>query len=643
MICFYFNFLIRATHALYHPNLVEKDSGDLFVKGISESTSDLFEFHEQSTTIQDKEISHSGRNQTFYKCEITITGRTKFLNNFAFGAGVTSGSGGAINILESIFQAHSDSPDYQIIFESNKASVGGAICSVSSAMLLYNSTFTSNMAYKNGGAIYFQSEFNPTDGSYLSPKITLIGGWLEFRQNIASEVGGAIAISYAVEVYIELSKFYSNKCSFTGGAISSANCDSLKLFRSWFAYNVVDASTPEYRLTTDTKTKLRGETMSKDYPNKVNSNHELGRGGGAIYFYSDSRKGSTPTGAKTYEMRSLRSYHTCFYKDSATTTGSSLGGGAGNEVLLDGYLEYVTYDDYMYGAVPEVERDEAISKVKRPLKGNCSVNSLQMRNTTREPWGVCEVITTDLPGIGDAPSVYNETNISYIVGTPTVNGTAAGVPSPTKFVYDATPITKVPGPTTEKRYPTAQTQLGPSLKSGKIFPGSYSVPLFYPNFTITIPKPTPHETAASTPHSTPRHTFSPSATPIIIKVQATLEAKLPEAQGNSSTIKKDNKLIAIIAGAVAGLIALIALIVFFTYYFMRKDEVSDDSAISLKEETVLHADEMATTDFKISLNNDSIVATEGPAENSRADPFGKDFMEQDMVEDFFAQKDLREF
>ena len=65
MICFYFNFLIRATHALYHPKLVEKDSGDLFVKGISESTSDLFEFHEQSTTIQDKEISHSGRNHTF--------------------------------------------------------------------------------------------------------------------------------------------------------------------------------------------------------------------------------------------------------------------------------------------------------------------------------------------------------------------------------------------------------------------------------------------------------------------------------------------------------------------------------------------------------------------------------------------------
>ncbi|EAY16393.1 polymorphic outer membrane protein, putative [Trichomonas vaginalis G3] len=605
---------------------------------MDESTSDIYQYYEQATTIEDKEISSTGRTNTFYKCELTIKGRTKFSNNFAFGAGVTSSSGGAIFLCESIFQAHSDSPDYHIIFESNQAALGGAICAKASALLLYNTTFTSNMAYKHGGAIYFQSTFKPTESSYLSPQMTLIAGWLEFRQNIASEVGGAIAISYAVEVYIELSKFYSNKCSFTGGAISTANCDSLKLHRNWFAYNTVNASTTEYRLTTDTKTKLRGETIGDDYANTVIPNHQYGRGGGAIYFFSDSRKGSLPKGPKTYEQRIIQSYHCCFYKDSATTTGSSLGGGAGNEVLLDGYIEYVTYDDYMYGAVPEVERDEAISKVNRPLNGNCSVNYLQMRNTTLEPWGICEVITTDLPGIGDAPNIYNETNISYINATETENGTAYDIPNPTNFVYYATPITKFNTPITQRQYRSAATVIGASLKSGKIFPGSYSVPLLYPNFTITIPKPTPHETVATTPHNTPKYTPSPSDLIIIVTVGPTLNPNIPEVQANTDTThNKKTKLLGLILGIVGGLLALIALSIFLFLYFREKDESTEDSALSLQEETVLTAKDLSSADVTITYTNP--LWTTGITETD--DPFVDDFQEQEKIENFFEQKDLR--
>lgn len=146
---------------------------------------------------------------------------TNFLNNFAYSeGGNTVGRGGAI---------YNESGEVRIIdnslFQDNLAGystgvgnhLGGAIYSKNGSLNVYSSTFNTNAAAGNGGAIYTER-----DSSDVSAGLVFIEG-CSFNGNWAYVDGGAVALVNEINgpTFITDSDFLENHADVSGGAIYS--------------------------------------------------------------------------------------------------------------------------------------------------------------------------------------------------------------------------------------------------------------------------------------------------------------------------------------------------------------------------------------------------------------------------------------
>ncbi|EAY02241.1 hypothetical protein TVAG_438320 [Trichomonas vaginalis G3] len=118
----------------------------------------VISMNNQLFTFKSAIVESSKREYVYYKCDVTITSESKFLNNYGFGKSTSSGFGGALYMYESVFQIVSPDPSKNSIFSGNSAAYGGALCLVSTASYLSNAVFTSNQAYKHAGAVYFENK-----------------------------------------------------------------------------------------------------------------------------------------------------------------------------------------------------------------------------------------------------------------------------------------------------------------------------------------------------------------------------------------------------------------------------------------------------------------------------------------------------
>lgn len=495
--------------------------------------------------------SNTRRNSTYVLCTIYIEESTQFSNNYAFGSGKSSGQGGAIMISNSILCISNYNSNSFVTFTGNSASVGGAICAISSASLSYNTIFQSNIAYKFGGAFYFQGAYSSVDG-YLASQVTLLGSGLNFTNNTAFDMGGAIAATLTLEIYFENTIFVENKCSLSGGAVICFNCDDLKFVGCAFICNTVDATNPDNHMVTYIRklSAFGNEEISSDFPNTDIPTRFKGRGGGAISFLSNAKKGSLLTGDNTYEKRTVNTQHCCFINDSATTTGQSFGQGAGHEILLEGYSQWISYYDYVSGFKNEEyiegQKSEYVSRVLRGWASNSTGWQVYNLITSTSDSEICSLVS-DIDVT--VPTFSPEQSYSYASEINTGNGATSSVPSPTTFVYAATPITKLPYQTTASApfTITAYTVIGSgAIDYSKEFTNYYpfgesftSFP-FLPDRTIRA-TPAMTLTASATPSKTPLRTDLPTPNSLLTsesgKTYSTFTSQVIIATSTFTTLK----------------------------------------------------------------------------------------------------------
>lgn len=530
-----------------NPDRTEKENTPSFVDAITDNYTllDLNLINEEleySTTT----MSSTHRDFAFIRCSVTLYGDTNFISNYAFGQSPSSGLGGAIFLSQSVLVFYGSGSTHN--FSMNIASVGGAICSIASSISLECTTFQSNIAYKYGGGIYFQGAFlKDNDYNYLSPSVTLIGYNNVFNSNSACEIGGAIAFSFGLQIYLEKIIFAMNKCCFSGGAVFCSGVDDIKFVYCTFIKNIVNAENTNIM---SYPMKLRYEESSTTFSNggfvRELPSRFKARGGGAICFISDAKKNlGLPTTETTKEQRYLETNGCCFNKDSSTYTAVTFGNGAGHEILLEGYAKWKSYMDRMNGIDKNlIHFGFANQYVSRSLSsiwdGNASEWVIFDYQGAANSSEIC--YPTSITLNNSDPDLPDETTISYAEISNEGNDAAtSSVPDPTSYTYVATPITRLPQATTQSAslYSIATRNIGTDttfdfnnlFNPGSTGNGSPSTPEHYPGLTATpnlgfrtlvatpsrTAKETPYETIFSTAHSTPYETIFSTAhsTPVI--------------------------------------------------------------------------------------------------------------------------------
>lgn len=626
-----------------YDNLVSQEDTPSFIQITKKNKTD-FDLHYNREIHIETDISSTHREQTFYKCSINVNSNTKFLSNYAFGTDKSSGSGGAICLSQSVLLVSNGA-----IFQENQAAVGGAICAIGSAILVDGAKFDQNNAYKYGGGVYFQTNFlNEGEYNYLAPSSSCIIQGCSFLANTACELGGAAALSYGLEIYFEACEFIQNKCSFGGGAVSSSNVDNLKFVQCKFVKNIVDAENPKLMSASLSKRaegktdKTQGNLVS-DIPSRFK-----GRGGGAVCFLSDGKKGLSPTSpVYSKKQRYLESHHCCFVEDSSTYTGQSFGLGAGHEIILEGYSKWKSFQDRMNNIDPKQMQWGTMNQfVSR------TVNNFFEENAT--DWVLLEFLgdaSDEECTPKNAPSeeqivTPEESSIKYATKSNQGNeNITSEVAPPSQYTYVATPITKLPMPSTESplNWPPPSRKVGTetTAEPGKVFnptPEDVSITEKYPIGLTAIPD-MGFRTRFATPFVTAKQTESIIDTPSPTeKVPEVPEVPTPspvngnEAQGAGETKKKFP--LALVIGVVAGLLALLALAGLIAWLVMKKKgDSSDESAIEMNEETVMAT---ATTDgATATLTNENPLWTTSVVGNSE-NPFLNDFEEDEQIEGFFS-------
>ena len=173
--------------------------------------------------------------------------RQVILTKCQFQDNVAQADGGAIISL--------NISELQILetnFTGNNASVGGAISATHQAsLLIFNSTFGENSAYRRAGSIFsrntplylhgatFRSNRAPYGGAIGTMNSTLHIRETYFAHNAASEQGGAIDSEMDCLVYLQRCIFQSNNAEKAGGAISIWNNSALEIHETNFTFNKV--------------------------------------------------------------------------------------------------------------------------------------------------------------------------------------------------------------------------------------------------------------------------------------------------------------------------------------------------------------------------------------------------------------------
>lgn len=203
-------------HILFTLSLSQNDFGNIInineylsqedAPSFQELPTDDDEFHLEGKIGVDTSLSanidQKKRENEFYASSVTISGG-QYSSCYAFGAGAAAGSGGAIFISYSSLVVTSKSTKFNL----NIASVGGALCSLCSAVSMQTCpSFETNTAYKYGGAIYFQGVFEKGSDDKLIYSLAAILNLNanelpadpQFKDNKAGEIGGVIVFLLVV-------------------------------------------------------------------------------------------------------------------------------------------------------------------------------------------------------------------------------------------------------------------------------------------------------------------------------------------------------------------------------------------------------------------------------------------------------------
>lgn len=175
-------------------------------------------------TFVDSEFDGSRNQRMYFRCTITTINST-FSNCYAFGVGLTFGSGGAIYLSLS----NLDSKDTKYI--NNIANDGGSLSIRGANMMINNNYFQNNTATHNGGSIFVTATSNglltevdsPDDEKVFDVKPNIYITRSVFKDNTAGSNGGAIFVQTGDSVLIEYSSINNNCAKFSGGAIYMSN------------------------------------------------------------------------------------------------------------------------------------------------------------------------------------------------------------------------------------------------------------------------------------------------------------------------------------------------------------------------------------------------------------------------------------
>ena len=367
-------------------------------------------------------ISSEQRQSEYYLSSINLNS-AKFYNCFAFGAGLSAANGGAIFVhWGSIYSKNSRS-----LFESNKASIGGAICSISSAVYFSKDCpeFKGNEAYKYGGAMYFQGAYAIDNGKLVFSRKTTM--FIEgngktnsiFTNNVAGELGGAISLSSSVSCGIESMMFRNNSAGLSGGALCSSNVQ-LSIFECTFYLNAA-GSFP-----------ARGVSSASRKPLLVKTPVFIPRGGGAIFYIADEYQAGYKNNAIAYPMRTLYTDSCCFAGDRASNA-TSFGNGLGHEIMLSGYVSWISYSDFMHPRGSD--HDDIDKNLVSFYSGNRSNVGMPL---------ICRYNLSKYICVGSFSYSDYYDNEVFSFATTSRRDKYSGtdyVASPTKYTYRATPIT----------------------------------------------------------------------------------------------------------------------------------------------------------------------------------------------------------
>lgn len=396
-----------------------------------------------------------GRNIDFIDTKINSTLETFLYSSLnvhnsyfayltSFGRDIFPIGGGAIFASHSrvVVKNHNKSKDFGFYY--NKAPLGGALLLTNCESFINQVNFIQNKAFLTGGAIYADK---------LEPKFTelLIFDSI-FENNSADDVGGAIACMFMNESYIDSCFFIGNDARMRGGAIfiqltKSSIFDSV--FKLNTAGNIID---PER----GTAKFINKETNKKYLLD--DSYHFRGRGGAAIYYMGDISNESSPV---------LYTQNTCFMNNQAHR-GTDLGERAqraGHHIMFDLCCKWDSYHDSFFGP----SFDQNVAHVNREFRNSTLiVNYLPQNNTNCQG----EVIEQKPPiQISFAEKINKEDDSKTI-----------SVPSPSKYIYQATPITKLPKETESS--PSVLPSLRPMIKT--ITKKSNTIP--QPTISLSIVK-----------------------------------------------------------------------------------------------------------------------------------------------------------
>ena len=226
---------------------------------------------QNSTIITNTQMPSGNRDRyAYFRCEIQLN-KVKFQSCFAYGAGYTFGSGGAIYLSASNMAAQNCS------FISNKALIGGAVSSVAgNVYITTNSYFISNTAFKRAGAlsitysefgIYTEIDNNiPTPVTPVEPSLQISDVF--FIDNNCQEFCGALLVSKVSLASLSNVRFVGNRAGNAGGALWVTQ-SSITLYTCSFYDNICGKG------FFNATTKFQYKEMQKNSPY---------RGGGAILF-----------------------------------------------------------------------------------------------------------------------------------------------------------------------------------------------------------------------------------------------------------------------------------------------------------------------------------------------------------------------
>ena len=428
----------------------------------------------------------SKRYNEFYMSSLSM-GAVTIQSCYAFGAGAAAGSGGAVFLSYSSLTATGGT------FKLNTASVGGALCSLCSAVSMNACPkFTTNTAYKYGGAIYFQGVFEKKDenklyyslAAILNIKDSQIDPTPKFDGNKAGEIGGGIAFSLAATCGIEKVKFNNNQAGHSGGAICAMNAP-LSIIGCFFVQNKACLSS------------VRGTNSDKKplLYNKIP--RFLVKGGGAISFVADKYQAGYNNDEITDPTRMLYTDGCCFSANSAgDKVAVSFNNGPGHEIMLGGYTTWYSSGDSIAGGYKE-GTSVAVGK------------NTDQTNHKREPqiW-IFSIKDAKTTGCDGSPATGTQMTVSYSKAGQSTSGISY-VASPTNFVYQQTPLTELPYATTKSwtKYTPAQLTSAPEARTVKATLHPTRTRTLFPTRTRTL-----FPTVTRTLFPTITRTFFPTRT-----------------------------------------------------------------------------------------------------------------------------------